>query len=139
MVKKKRFTSERTDDYNFSDILDNGEWIGICHIDSADDFVKKFNELAEENEKFKKALKKFKEALKELKEIGDYQAKTIQELYDENEQLLNFKENVFNSIDKKIKRGEQAIEWGESTEADVGAIGFHIELLKQLKKELKND
>ena len=52
---------------------------------------------------------------------------------------MNFKENVFNSIDKKIKRGEQAIEWGESTEADVGAIGFHIELLKQLKKELKND
>ena len=52
-MTEKRFTSERTDDYNFSDILDNGEWIGICHIDSADDFVKKFNELAEENEELK--------------------------------------------------------------------------------------
>ena len=56
MMTEKRFTSERTDDYNFSDILDNGKWIGICHIDSADDFVKKFNELAEENEQLKKGM-----------------------------------------------------------------------------------
>ena len=62
--------------------------------------------------------------------------KDLNQLADENEQLFNFKENVFNSIDGKIKRGEQAIEWGESIGADVGAMGFHIELLKQLKKEL---
>lgn len=53
----KRFTSQRTDDYNFSDILDNGKWIGICHIDCEDDFVNKFNELAEENEQLKQQIK----------------------------------------------------------------------------------
>ena len=72
-MTEKQFTSERTDDYNFSDILDeNGKWIGICHIDSADDFVKKFNELLDalnqrteqcdkyykENEQLKAQLKK---------------------------------------------------------------------------------
>lgn len=53
MTKNKRFTSQRTDDYNFSDILDNGKWIGICHVDCEDDFVDKFNELYEEKEKYK--------------------------------------------------------------------------------------
>ena len=52
----KRFTSQRTDDYNYSDILDNGEWIGICHVDCEDDFVNKFNELADENEQLKQLL-----------------------------------------------------------------------------------
>ena len=53
-MTEKRFTSQRTEDYNFSDILDNGKWIGICHIDCEDDFVNKFNELAEENEQLRK-------------------------------------------------------------------------------------
>lgn len=53
-MTKKRFTHQRTDDYNFSDILDDGKWIGICHVDCEDDFVDKFNELAEENEELKK-------------------------------------------------------------------------------------
>ena len=44
-MTEKRFTSQRTDDYNYSDILDNGEWIGICHVDCEDDFVDKLNEL----------------------------------------------------------------------------------------------
>lgn len=57
-------------------------------------------------------------------------------LHEENEQLSDFKSKTFNSIDGKIERGEQAIEWGESVGADVGAMGFHIEMLKMLKKEL---
>ena len=60
----------------------------------------------------------------------------LNKFFEEREQLFNFKENVFNLIDEKIKRGKQAIEWGESVEADVGSMGFHIALLKQLKKEL---
>ena len=60
----------------------------------------------------------------------------MNKLSEENEQLFNFKENVFNLIDEKIKRGDQAIKWGENVGADVGAMGFHIALLKQLKKEL---
>lgn len=81
------------------------------------------NELAEEN-------RYLREALKELKEIGDYQALRIKELQE-------FEDTVFNSLDGKIKRGEKAIEWGESVGADIGAMGFHIELLKQFKKELE--
>lgn len=50
MSENKRFTSQRTDDYNYSDILDNGKWIGICHVDCEDDFVDKLNELYEEKE-----------------------------------------------------------------------------------------
>lgn len=81
------------------------------------------NELAEEN-------RYLKEALKELKEIGDYQEMRIQELQE-------FEDTVFNSLDGKIKRGEKAIEWGESVGADIGAMGFYIELLKKFKKELE--
>lgn len=47
---KKRFTSQRTDDYNYSDILDNGKWLGICHVDCEDDFVDKLNELNDINQ-----------------------------------------------------------------------------------------
>lgn len=89
----KRFTSARTDDYNFSDILDeNGKWMGICHIDSADDFVKKFNELLDalnqrteqcdkyykENEQLKeqlqsilKLIKQIEDCTHDMKLIGD--------------------------------------------------------------------
>ena len=61
-------------------------------------------------------------------------------LNEENIELLNFKNKVFNSLDEKIKNGEEAIEWGKSIGADAGAMGFHIEMLKRLKKELfEND
>lgn len=49
-MTKKRFTSQRTDDYNYSDILDNGKWLGICHVDCEDDFVDKLNELNDINQ-----------------------------------------------------------------------------------------
>lgn len=55
-MTEKRFTSQRTDDYNYSDILDNGKWIGICHVDCEDDFVDKLNELAEENKLHKERI-----------------------------------------------------------------------------------
>lgn len=83
-MTKKRFTSERTEDYNFSDIFDNGKWIGICHIDSADDFVRKFNELSEENEQLKQSVNNLKETI--LKITIAYQRKhdnTIVNLVDE--------------------------------------------------------
>lgn len=59
-------------------------------------------------------------------------------LKEQVERLLDFKDNVFNIITKKIKNGEQAIEWGESIGANVGAMGFHIEMLKMLLKELQD-
>lgn len=85
--------------------------------------LKLLNELHKENEELK-------QALRELKEIGDYQADRIKELQE-------FEDKVFDSLNNKIKMGEKAIEWGESSGADVGAMGFHIESLKQFKKELE--
>lgn len=65
-MTEKRFTSQRTDDYNFSDILDDGKWIGICHVDCEDDFVDKLNELADENLQWKEENKKLKEKIQLL-------------------------------------------------------------------------
>ena len=50
MNENKRFRSSPTDDYNFADIMDGKEWIGICHVDSADDFCNKLNELNDDME-----------------------------------------------------------------------------------------
>ena len=96
---------------------DNGVEMSIKEV------VDTLNEQHEENKELRKALI-------ELKEIGDYQANRIKE-------LQGFEDIVFNSLNSKIKRGEKAIEWGKSVGADVGAMGFHIELLKQFKKELE--
>ena len=54
----------------------------------------------------------------------------------ENKVLFDFKEEVFNLLDGKIKRGEEAIEGGKRIGANVGAMGFYIEMLKILRKEL---
>lgn len=60
-------------------------------------------------------------------------------LEEENEQLKQFKEDVFSLLDKEIARNEEAIEWGKETGADYGSIGFYNHMLNRLKKELKND
>lgn len=56
-MTEKRFRSSPTDDNNFADVLDNEKWIGSCHVDCADDFCKKMNELNDENEQLKGKLK----------------------------------------------------------------------------------
>ena len=61
----------------------------------------------------------------------------LNKLSDENEALKLFEEKVFDLIDKKIEGCEEAIEWGKSMDADYGAMGFHLEMLKLLKKELE--
>ena len=48
-----------------------------------------------------------------------------------------FRDKVFNTIDKKIERGEQGIEGGKRIGAHVGTMQFHIELLKRLREELQ--
>ena len=60
----------------------------------------------------------------------------VNALYEENEQLKQFKEKVFTLIDKEIARNEKAIEWGKETGADSGSMGFYNHMLKRLKKEL---
>ena len=103
--------------------------LGVIPFSSANQLCELLNKLSEENVQLKGSNERFSKTVAE-------QIIMIKEYREENEQLFNLKENVFNSIDGKIKRGEQAIEWGKSTGADVGAMVFHIELLKQLKKEL---
>ena len=73
-----------------------------------------------------------------LEERYNEQSVEYEGLEEQVERLLDFKDNVFNIITKKIKNGEQAIEWGESIGANVGAMGFHIEMLKMLLKELQD-
>ena len=74
-----------------------------------------------------KDLEKREEQL--LSEIEDFQ-----ELLAKNDDVCH--KRVIDLIDEKIKKGEEAIEWGESTGVNVGAMGFHVEMLKLLKKEL---
>lgn len=84
MIENKRFTHQRTDDYNFSDILDDGKWIGICHVDCEDDFVNLLNELHEKNEQLKQKLEKYEE-IEELKKegfIGCYNCKNDRSVHD---------------------------------------------------------
>ena len=71
-------------------------------------------------------------------EVKEYDlSKKYMALKKENEQLKQFKEKVFTLIDKEIARNEEAIELGEETGADSGAMGFYNHMLNRLKKELK--
>ena len=47
----------------------------------------------------------------EAEEIVDL----LNQLYDENEQLKQFKEKIFTSIEKEIARNEKTIEWKKET------------------------
>lgn len=86
-MTEKRFTSQRTDDYNFSDILDNGKWIGICHVDCEDDFVNKFNSLHEENQHLRQILDLGKTDAKSVVDVLNTQQKKIRTVSKENQQL----------------------------------------------------
>ena len=66
-----------------------------------------------------------------------YIVKVMNDLSNENEELKQFKEDVFDLIDKEIIQNEEAIEWGNEWGADVGAIGFYTNMLKILRKELQ--
>lgn len=60
----------------------------------------------------------------------------LNELNDEIRELKKFKECVFEVLDDEIKRNDAAIEWGENQGAGTGAMSFHNEMLKRLKKKL---
>ena len=61
----------------------------------------------------------------------------LNNLSEENEQLKQFKNKTFDLFNKEITGNEEAIEWGEKRGVDVGAIGFHTNMLKILRKELQ--
>ena len=90
-MTEKRFTSQRTDDYNYSDILDNGEWIGICHVDCEDDFVDKLNELHEKKEilevQLKSATNEIDKLMSEINTLTDTCHDCCKEIREENKEL----------------------------------------------------
>ena len=63
----------------------------------------------------------------------------ILDLLNENERLKQFKNKTFDLLNKEITGNEEAIEWGEKQGVDVGAIGFHTNMLKILRKELQRN
>lgn len=104
------------------------ETIDLDNHDLVIEFMKNQSDKIKKLEKENEQLKKREEQL--LSEIEDFQ------------QLLTKKDNIcykraINLIDTQIKNGEEAIEWGKNMNADYGAIGFHIEMLKKIKKELQ--
>jgi len=85
-------------------------------------FCKALNELAEENQTFR-------EALKELKEIGDYQEMRIRELSDMNSLIED-------EIDKKIAvlTDAQIKSFQNEDEELFGKVKFSIQVLRELKE-----
>lgn len=109
MTENKRFTHQRTDYYNFSDILDNGKWVGICHVDCEDDFVNLLNNSSEENKQLKmennslKLLVQGWEALDEEKdEQLNKQNQSLKKLKKENEKLKQKIKSINEILNKDI-------------------------------------
>ena len=59
------------------------------------------------------------------------------ELEKENKQLKEQLHNIKELFDNTIRRNEEAIEWGKNMGADVGAMSFHNEMLKQMKGDMR--
>lgn len=74
-----------------------------------------------------------------LDEKARERSKALSKLQKENEELRQFKNKTFDLLDKEITGNEEAIEWGEKQGVNVGAIGFHTNMLKILQKELDDD
>lgn len=112
-MTEKRFVNKG------KDIFQYGEWWCSANGEHcADVIATAMNELIEENEQLRNALK-------ELKEIGDYQADRIQELSDDNEQLKERNKKRLQRLKnqrKELEKQQEAI-WGYKGE------------IKQLQKE----
>ena len=150
-MTEKRFTINTLN--GSIDLRDNNEVMTYKQV------VDLLNEQHEELQKRKKIIKQITKDYNELKQINTLCNERYRELADENEQfkkreeqllseiedfqqLLTKKDNVcykqvIELIDVQIKNGEKAIEWAKNVNVDYGTMGFHIEMLKKLKKELK--
>jgi len=122
MMTEKRFRVHELSKYNYSEI---GEYTDENHTDKPlrnDEVVERLNELHEENQTFR-------EALKELKEIGDYQEMRIRELSDMNSLIED-------EIDKKIAvlTDAQIKSFQNEDEELFGKVKFSIQVLRELKE-----
>jgi len=152
-MTEKRFTFE-FDNYN-GRLFDNN-YQTFYHIEDSEENIgllcNRLNELHEENQELKRLVKATVEDYTDLKQSFDLIDKENEQLKKREEQLLSEIEDfqqlltkndnicykrVIDLIDTQIKNGEEAIEWGKNMNADYGAMGFHIEMLKKLKKELE--
>ena len=64
----------------------------------------------------------------EAEEIVDL----LNQLYDENEELKQFKEKIFTSIEKEIARNEKTIEWKKET---LDLLNELLDVNEQLKQQ----
>ena len=64
----------------------------------------------------------------EVEEIVDL----LNQLYDENEELKQFKEKIFTSIEKEIARNEKTIEWKKET---LDLLNELLDVNEQLKQQ----
>ena len=55
------------------------------------------------------------------------------------EKKKHMKKKIFDLIDEKIEKYEEAVEWGRGMDADYSAIGYSIIILRGLRKELENE
>ena len=108
-------------------ILDNEEPITYKEC------VDLLNGQHEELQKRKKIIKQITKDYNELKQINTLCNERYRELADENEQLKQFKKEVFDLIDKKID------EYQKYDGYDTETYYIGTQLLKELKKELKGD
>ena len=56
----------------------------------------------------------------------------LNQLYDENEELKQFKEKIFTSIEKEIARNEKTIEWKKET---LDLLNELLDVNEQLKQQ----
>ena len=143
MTENKRFTITQDFEEHHRQIRDNGHIIMGCFVESqAEVIVNLLNELHEENE----GLKEYNNKLMKQALLFDVQTipKTMEileantKLEEENEQLKQFKEDVFNKIDMHLQMLPTARnnEFNED-DGDPSLYTGAIYMLETLKKELE--
>ncbi|MCR5027022.1 MAG: hypothetical protein K6A34_06245 [Methanobrevibacter sp.] len=131
--------------YDENAIYYKGEIFAIVDVrNQANKICDRLNELSTENEQLKsdiiaieKRADKVYDENKQLKlengEMEDY----LGRLEEVNEELKQQLQNIQELFDNTIRRNEEAIEWGKNIGADVGAMSFHNEMLKQMKGDVE--
>ena len=122
-MNKERFSQKDEDDW---EILENGKHFAYAHSGyQAKKIIQELNELVETNREL------YKEN-KQLKDKYSTDCSLYEGLEEQIERLLDFRDNVFNLINKKLKEADKGFEQTH----DEWYQG-QVDALKELKKELQ--
>lgn len=80
--------------------------------------------------------REWKKHLSKVSNVLNEQEETIEELEKENNMLKEQLQNIQELFDNTIRSNEDAIEWGKNMGADVSAMSFHNEMLKQMQGDV---